>query len=114
MSVGSADSYLPGPPTEEESIEHVSRGEQKAQTASQKSPGTASACEGLFELGNCDRVHRNNGVEADKRFFSYAGDILYFAFCLINYRSVIIVVVMVTGFSTKIYSVYCTTVNVAD
>ena len=34
--------------------------------------------------------------------------------CLINYRSVIIVVVMVTGYSTKIYSVYCTTVNVAD
>ena len=35
---------------------------------------------------------------------------------LINYRSVIIVVVMVTGYSTKIYSVYClcTTVNVAD
>ena len=26
--------------------------------------------------------------------------------CLINYRSVIIVVVMVTGFGTKIYSVY--------
>ena len=25
------------------------------------------------ELGNCDRVSRNNGVEADKRFFSYAG-----------------------------------------
>ena len=37
-----------------------------------------SACEGLNELGNCDRVPRNNGVEADKRFFSYAGDILYF------------------------------------
>ena len=34
--------------------------------------------------------------------------------CLINYRSVNIVVVMVTGYSTKIYSVYCTTVNVAD
>ena len=49
------------------------RGEQKAQTASQKSPGTASACEGLIGLGNCDRVPRNNGVEADKRFFSYAG-----------------------------------------
>ena len=26
----------------------------------------------------------------------------------------IVVVVMVTGFSTKIYSVYCNTVNVAD
>ena len=44
-------------------------------------------------------------------------DILYFdtvlsskLLCLINYRSVVIV----TGFSTKIYSVYCTTVNVAD
>ena len=34
--------------------------------------------------------------------------------CLINYRSVIIVVVMVTDFGTKIHSVYCTTVNVAD
>ena len=51
----------------------VPRGEQKAQTASQKSPGTASACEGLIGLGNCDRVPRNNGVEAVKRFFSYAG-----------------------------------------
>ena len=73
-------SSLPGP-TEDESVRHVSRGEQKAQTASQMSPGTASACEGLIELGNCDRVPRNNGVEADKRFFSYAGgtrDILYF------------------------------------
>ena len=27
----------------------------------------------LIELGSCDRVPRNNGVEADKRFFSYAG-----------------------------------------
>ena len=69
----SADSSLPGPPTEDESVGHVSHGEQKAQTASQKSPGTASACEGLIELGNCYRVPRNNGVEADKRFFSYAG-----------------------------------------
>ena len=51
----------------------VSRGEQKAQTASQKSSGTASAFEGLIELGSCDRVPRNNSVEADKRFFSYAG-----------------------------------------
>ena len=34
--------------------------------------------------------------------------------CLINYRPVISVVVMVTGYSTKIYSVYCTTINVAD
>ena len=59
--------------TEDESVGHVSHGEQKAQTASQKSPGTAGACEGLIELGNCDRVPRNNGVEADKRFFSYAG-----------------------------------------
>ena len=33
----------------------------------------ASACEGLIELGNCDRVPRENGVEADKRFFSFAG-----------------------------------------
>ena len=62
-----------GPPTEDESVGHVSRGEQKAQTASQMSPGTASACEGLIELENWDRVPRNNGVEADKRFFSYAG-----------------------------------------
>ena len=34
--------------------------------------------------------------------------------CLINYRSVNIVIAIVTGYSTKIYSVYCTTVNVAD
>ena len=67
-------SFLLGPPTEDESVGHVSRGEQKVQTASQKSPGTASAREGLIELGSCDRVPRNNGVEADKkRFFSYAG-----------------------------------------
>ena len=60
---------------EDESVGHVSRGERKAQTASYlwKSPGTASACEGLIELGNCERVPRENGVEADKRFFSYAG-----------------------------------------
>ena len=68
----SADSSsLPGPPTEDKSVGHVVfRGEQKAQTASylMKSPGTASACEGLIELGNCDRVPRDNGVEADKRF----------------------------------------------
>ena len=46
-------------PAEDESVGHVSRGEQKAQTAPQKSPGTASACEGLIELGNCDRVPRD-------------------------------------------------------
>ena len=41
----------------------------------EKSPGTASACEGLIELGSyCDRVPRNNGgVETYKIFFSYAG-----------------------------------------
>ena len=55
------------------SVGHVSRGEQKAQAASQKSPGTASACEGLIELESCDRVPRNNGVEADNIFFLYAG-----------------------------------------
>ena len=49
-------------------IRHVSRGEQKAQTASQQSPGTASACEGLIEQKSCDRVPRNNGVEADRGF----------------------------------------------
>ena len=72
LSAGSADSSLPGPPTEteDESVGHVSRGEQKAQTASQKSPGTASACEGLIELGNCDGVPRNS---------LYTRDILYFA-----------------------------------
>ena len=59
--------------TEDGSVGHVSRGEQIAQTAFQKSPGTASACEGLIELGSCDHVRRNNGVEADKRFFSCAG-----------------------------------------
>ena len=36
-------SSLPGPPTDG-SVGHVSRGEQKSQTASQQSPGTASAC----------------------------------------------------------------------
>ena len=61
-------SPLPGPPTDG-SVGHVSRGEQKAQTASQQCPGTtASACEGLIEQGNCDRVPRNNGVEADRDF----------------------------------------------
>ena len=49
-------------------VGHVSRGEQKAQTASQQSPGTASAGEGLVELGSCDRVPRNNSVEADRGF----------------------------------------------
>ena len=68
------DSSLPGPPTEDGPVELVSRGKQKAQTTSQKSPGTASACEGLIELGSCNRVPRNNDVEVDKRFiFSYAG-----------------------------------------
>ena len=43
-------------------VDMESRGEQKAQTASQKSPGTASACEGLIELRNCARIPRNNGV----------------------------------------------------
>ena len=50
------------------SVGQVSRGEQKAQTASQQSPGTDSAWEGLIELGSCDRVSRNNGVEADIGF----------------------------------------------
>ena len=59
-------SSLPGPPTDR-SVGHVSRGEQKAQTASQQSPGTASACECLIEQVSCDRVSRSNGVEA-KRF----------------------------------------------
>ena len=31
-----------------------------------------TACEGLIELGSCDRVPRSN-IEADKIFFSYAG-----------------------------------------
>ena len=60
-------SYLPGPPTDG-SVGHVSRGEQKAQTTSKQSPGTASACQGLIEQGSCDRVPRNNGVEADRDF----------------------------------------------
>ena len=66
MSACSADSSLFGPPTDG-SVGHVSRGAQKAQTASQQSPGAASACEGLIELGSCDRVPRNN-VEGDKDF----------------------------------------------
>ena len=62
-------SSVPGPPADG-SVGHVSRGEKKAQTASQQSPGTASACEGLIEQGSCcDRVPRNNGgVEADRGF----------------------------------------------
>ncbi|CAN0448444.1 unnamed protein product, partial [Ascophyllum nodosum] len=60
-------SSLPGPPTHG-SVGHVSRGEQKAKTASQQCPGTASACEGLIEQGSCDRVPRNNSVEADRGF----------------------------------------------
>ena len=60
-------SSLPGPPTNE-SVGHVSRGEQKAQITSQQSPGTASACEGLTEQGSCDRVPRNSGVETDRYF----------------------------------------------
>ena len=60
-------SSLPGPPTDG-SVGHVSRGKQKAQIASQQSPGTARACEGLIEQGSCDRVPRNNGVKADRDF----------------------------------------------
>ena len=51
------------------SVGHVSRGAQHAQTASKHSPGTASVCKGLIELGSCDRVPQNIGVEADKGFF---------------------------------------------
>ena len=61
-------SFLPSPPTDG-SVGHVSRGEQKAQTALLQSPGTATACEGLIELGSCDLVLRNNGVEADRGFY---------------------------------------------
>ena len=60
-------SSLPGPPTDG-SVGQVSRGEQKTQTTSQQCAGTASACEGLSEQGSCDRVPRNNGVEADRGF----------------------------------------------
>ena len=60
-------SSLPGPPTDG-SVGHISRREQKAQTASQQSQGTASAREGLIEQGSCDRVPRNNDVEADRDF----------------------------------------------
>ena len=60
-------SSLPGPPTDG-SVGHISRGEQKAQTASQEPPGTASACEGLIEQGSYDRVPRNNDVEAGRGF----------------------------------------------
>ena len=34
--------------------------------------------------------------------------LVYLVVCLIDYRSVNIVVVVVTGYSTKIYSVCCT------
>ena len=54
-------SSLPGPPTDGSVGYVVSRCEQKAQTASQQSPGTASACDDLIALGSCDRVPRNNG-----------------------------------------------------
>ena len=60
-------SSLPGP-LADGSVGHVSRAEQKAQTASQQCPGTASACEGLIEQGSCDCVPRNDGVEADRGF----------------------------------------------
>ena len=60
-------SSLPGPPTDG-SVGRVSRGEQKAQTVSQQFPGTTSAYEGLIEQGSCDRVPRNNSVEADRGF----------------------------------------------
>ena len=90
LSAGSADSSPPGSPTEDESVGHVSRGEQKAQTASQKSPGTASACEGLIELGNCDRVPRNS---------VYTRDILYYAlFDQLPVSYCCCSVVMVTGY----------------
>ena len=75
-------SSLPGPT--DGSVGHVSRGAQKAQIAFQQSPDTASVCEGLVELGSCDRVPRNNRVEADKRFRCLLGrgitttDIFYF------------------------------------
>ena len=82
-------SSLPGSPTEDESVGHVSRGEQKAQTASQKSPGTASACEGLLALGNCDRVPRNS---------VYTRDILYYALFDQLPVSYCCSVVMVTGY----------------
>ena len=60
-------SSLPGLSTDGP-VGHVSRGEQKARTTSQQSPGTASACEGLTEQGSCDRVPRNNGVKTDRGF----------------------------------------------
>ena len=66
-------SSLPGPT--DGSIGHVSRDAQKAQTASQQSPCTASVCEGLIELGSCGRVPWNNGVEADKGFCRRLRDI---------------------------------------
>ena len=55
-------SSLTGRPSDGSVGHVVSRGEQKAQTASQQSPGTTSACEGLIEQGSCDRVPRNNAV----------------------------------------------------
>ena len=47
-------------------------------------------------------------------------DILYFDVCLVYLVALFdqlpasFVVIMVIGYTTKIYSVYCTTVNVAD
>ena len=61
-------SSLPGPRTTDGPVGHVSRGEQKAQPASQQSPGPASGCESPIEQRSRDRVPRNNGVEADRGF----------------------------------------------
>ena len=61
-------SSLPGPRSTDGSVGHVSRGEQKAQPASQQSLGTVSACEGLIEQGSRDRVPRNSDVEDDRGF----------------------------------------------
>ena len=51
-------SSLPGLP-KDAPIGHVSRGEQKAQTTSQQSPGTASACKGLIDQGSCVKADRD-------------------------------------------------------
>ena len=73
-------SSLPVTPTDG-SVGYVSRGEKIAQTASQQCPGTASACKGLIEQEGCDRVPRNNGVEADNFLVCRevtTTDVLYF------------------------------------
>ena len=82
LSACLADSSLPDPPAQKimgPSGTFLVASRKQRPHPRKKSPGTASACEGLIELGSCDRVPRNNGVQTYKIFFSYArGNKRYF------------------------------------